>query len=181
LIGVISSVEHIHTATPRDTARAAHIPAHQMAKAVVLKDLQGYVVSVVPSHHSLEIDWVNTEWKRNLELASEKEFKEIFNDCEPGAIPALGAAYGLNVIWDNDLGYTLDIYIEAGGHEHLFCLDRKNFNKLMTSLPHSIISKIKKSAAGSFSALRESRRDRLQYICRIRGKHPAPGKNRRRD
>jgi len=136
-----SMVEHIHTATSHDTARAAHIPAHQLAKAVVLKDQQGFVVSVVPSSHSLEIDWVNAELNRNLELASEKEFKDIFADCETGAVPALGAAYGLNVIWDNDLSYTADIYIEAGDHEHLFCLDRKSFKKLMASLPHSIISK----------------------------------------
>jgi Ala-tRNA(Pro) deacylase len=134
-------VEHAHTTTSYDTAHAAHIPRHQLAKAVVLKDQDGYVVSVVPANRSLEIKWVNEELNRNLEFASEKEFKKYFSDCEPGAVPALGDAYGLDVIWDNDLGYTADVYIEAGDHEHLFCLDRKSFKKLMESLPHSIISK----------------------------------------
>jgi Ala-tRNA(Pro) deacylase len=136
-----SMVEHAHAKTSYETAHAAHIPSHQLAKAVVLKDQQGYVVSVLPANHSLEIDWVNAELNRSLEVATEQEFREIFKDCEMGAIPALGEAYGLNVIWDNDLAYTSDIYIEAGDHEHLFCLDRKNFRKLMSSLPHSIISK----------------------------------------
>jgi Ala-tRNA(Pro) deacylase len=136
-----SMVEHAHTATSRDTAHAAHIPAHQLAKAVVMRDQEGFVVGVVPANHSLEIDWVNEELNRNLQIASEAEFKKIFTDCEPGAVPALGDAYGLNVIWDNDLAYTSDVYIEAGDHEHLFCLDRKSFKKLMKSLPHSIISK----------------------------------------
>ena len=136
-----SMVEHAHTSTPQETARAAHIPAHQLAKAVLLKDQKGYVVSVVPTNHSLEIEWVNDELKRELALASENEFKTLFEDCESGAIPALGDAYGIDVIWDNDLKYTADVYIEAGDHEHLFCVDRKNFGKLMSSLPHSIISK----------------------------------------
>ena len=135
------TVEHPHSSTSRGTARSAHIPAHQLAKAVVLKDDDGYVVSVLPASHSLEISWVNEELKRNLALACEEEFKTLFQDCEAGAVPALGDAYGINVIWDDDLQYTADIYIEAGDHEHLIWLDRKDFKKLMSSLPHSIISK----------------------------------------
>ena len=84
---------------------------------------------------------MNEELKRNLALACEQEFKTLFQDCEAGAVPALGDAYGINVIWDDDLQYTADIYIEAGDHEHLIWLDRKDFKKLMSSLPHSIISK----------------------------------------
>lgn len=134
-------VEHAHTATAQESARAAHIPVHQMAKAVVLKDEASFVVSVLPASHTLEIDWVNDALNRNLVLASEKEFKNLFKDCEIGAVPALGDAYGVQVIWDNDLRYTADVYIEAGDHEHLICLDRKAFRTLMSSLPHSIISK----------------------------------------
>ena len=89
----------------------------------------------------MEIDWVNEELNRNLVLACEEEFKALFEDCEVGAVPALGEAYGINVIWDDDLQYTADIYIEAGDHEHLIWLERRDFKKLMSSLPHSIISK----------------------------------------
>jgi Ala-tRNA(Pro) deacylase len=134
-------VEHRHTATAVGSARAAHLPAHQVAKAVVLHDDEGYVVSVLPANHSLEIGWVNDELDRSLELAEEKEFKTLFDDCELGAVPALGDAYGIQVIWDDELQYTADIYIEAGDHEHLIWLDRKDFKKLMLALPHSIISK----------------------------------------
>jgi Ala-tRNA(Pro) deacylase len=136
-----STVEHPHSATARESARSAHVPAHQVAKAVVLKDDTGFVVSVLPANHTLEIDWVNQELERSLALASETEFKELFKDCELGAVPALSDAYGIQVIWDDDLQYTADIYIEAGDHEHLICLERKDFKKLMSSLPHSVISK----------------------------------------
>jgi Ala-tRNA(Pro) deacylase len=134
-------VEHAHSATAVESAHAAHVPAHQVAKAVVLRDESGYVVSVLPANHSLEIGWVNAELDRSLEMAEEKEFKALFEDCESGAVPALGEAYGVPVIWDDELQYTQDIYIEAGDHEHLIWLERKDFKRLMTSLPHTIISK----------------------------------------
>jgi Ala-tRNA(Pro) deacylase len=134
-------MEHRHTETAVESAHAANVPPHQVAKAVVLCDDAGFVLGVLPANHSLEIDWVNEELGRQLEMACEKEFTELFADCEPGAVPALGEAYGLKVIWDDELGYTSDVYIEAGDHEHLIWLDRHDFRKLMSSLPHSIISK----------------------------------------
>jgi Ala-tRNA(Pro) deacylase len=133
-------VPHEHSATSLETAHKAHIPAHQVAKAVVLCDDAGYVLSVLPATHTLEIDWVNAELKRELTLACEDEFATLFKDCERGAVPALGDAYGIQVIWDDDLKYTADIYIEAGDHEHLIWMERKSFQKLMKSLPHTIIS-----------------------------------------
>jgi Ala-tRNA(Pro) deacylase len=133
-------VEHVHTETAMDSAKSAHIPTHQMAKAVVLEDDAGYVVSVLPANHRLNLDWVNEELNRNLRLAEEKELKALFQDCETGAVPALSNAYGLKVIWDDQLKHTGDIYIEAGDHEHLICMEGRDFNKLMASLPHSIIS-----------------------------------------
>lgn len=132
---------HPHTETAAAAAHAANLPVHQVAKAVVLCDDAGYVLSVVPASHSLELGWVNQELGRNLELANEKEFRNLFADCQPGAVPALGEAYGVPVIWDDELAFTSDIYIEAGDHEHLIWVDRHEFRKLMEALPHAIISK----------------------------------------
>jgi Ala-tRNA(Pro) deacylase len=134
-------VAHAHTETAVDSAHAANVPPHQVAKAVVMCDDAGYVVSVLPANHSLEIGWVNEALGRKLELACEKEFNKLFADCAPGAVPALGEAYGVEVIWDDELAYTSDIFIEAGDHEHLIWLGRHEFKQLMSSLPHSIISK----------------------------------------
>lgn len=134
-------VKHAHTATAEASAHAADVPAHQVAKAVVLRDTEGYVISVLPANHSLEIEWVRAELNRNLEMAAEDEFKKLFEDCETGAVPALGLAYGLQVIWDDELAYTSDVYIESGDHENLIWLDRREFSKLMAGLPHTIISK----------------------------------------
>ncbi|MGD8345892.1 MAG: YbaK/EbsC family protein [Lysobacterales bacterium] len=134
------SVEHSHTETTVDAARSAHVPPHLVAKAVVLKDNAGFLVAVLPSNNRLNIAWVNEELERNLELATEDELAALFKDCETGAVPALSNAYGLKVIWDDQLKHASDIYIEAGDHEHLIHLPGDDFRKLMAKLPHSVIS-----------------------------------------
>ena len=134
------TVEHSHTETAMDSAKSAHVPPHQMAKAVVLEDEDGYIVSVLPSNNRLNLGWVCEELNRELRLASEPELRQLFGDCETGAIPALSEAYGLKVIWDDQLKHASDIYIEAGDHEHLIHLKGHDFQRLMESLPHSIIS-----------------------------------------
>jgi len=135
-----SSVEHQHTDSSVDSAKSAHIPLHQMAKAVVLEDSAGFMVAVLPSSNRLNLGWVNEELERNLKLATEAELKALFKDCETGAIPALSNAYGLKVIWDDQLKHASDIYIEAGDHEHLIHLAGDDFRALMSKLPHSVIS-----------------------------------------
>jgi Ala-tRNA(Pro) deacylase len=133
-------VEHAHTESAIDSAKSAHIPPHQMAKAVVLEDDDGYIVSVVPSNNRLNLGWVNEELERDLKLATESALKSLFRDCATGAIPALSDAYGLKVIWDDQLKHASDIYIEAGDHEHLIHLRGEDFRQLMERLPHSVIS-----------------------------------------
>jgi Ala-tRNA(Pro) deacylase len=134
------TLEHPHTESAMDSAKAAHVPAHQLAKAVVLEDSSGYIVSVLPSSNRLNLGWVNEELQRELKLASEPELKKLFSDCEAGAVPALSNAYGLMVIWDDQLKHASDIYIEAGDHEHLIHLKGEDFKALMSKLPHSVIS-----------------------------------------
>ena len=134
------TVEHVHTDSSMDSAKSAHVPPHQMAKAVVLEDSAGFIVSVLPANNRLNLGWVNEELERDLKLATEPELRQLFKDCDTGAVPALSTAYGLKVIWDDQLKHASDIYIEAGDHEHLIHLKCEDFRNLMEKLPHSVIS-----------------------------------------
>ena len=104
-------VHHMHSATSLESAHSAHVPSHQLAKAVVLEDEKGYIVSVLPSTNRLDMEWVNETLGRDLEMAHEDELTGLFQDCKPGAVPALGDAYGLDVVWDAKLKSASEIYI----------------------------------------------------------------------
>lgn len=133
-------VKHDHSTTALESAHSAHVPSHQVVKAVVLEDATGYIVSVLPSTNRLDLEWVNESLGRQLKMTHEDELPSLFQDCEFGAVPALSNAYGLDVIWDEQLTNASEIYIEAGDHENLIHMHGKDFCKLMEDLPHSIIS-----------------------------------------
>jgi Ala-tRNA(Pro) deacylase len=133
-------VKHLHSSTALESAHSAHVPGHQLAKAVVLEDESGYIVSVLPSTNRVDLEWVNESLGRNLQMAREDELPNLFQDCDYGAVPALSNAYGLDVIWDEQLTNASEIYIEAGDHENLIHMHAEEFFKLMENLPHSIIS-----------------------------------------
>ena len=58
-----------------------------------------------------------------------------FNDCDPGAVPPIGEACGIKTIWDptTSLGQLVDIYFEAGDHNHLIHVSGEQFHALMAS------------------------------------------------
>jgi len=127
------TVRHAHTYSSMDSAQAAHIPGDQIAKAVVLEDDLGYVVAVLPATHKLELGMLHNQTQRNLALASEREVGELFKDCELGAVPALGSAYGLETVCEECLMDTKHIYLEAGDHEQLIHLTGPQFRQAMSN------------------------------------------------
>jgi Ala-tRNA(Pro) deacylase len=65
-----------------------------------------------------------------------KQVETLFLDCEPGAVPALGRAYGLNVVVDDSLAQEPDVYFEAGDHASLVHISGPSFQKLMADARH---------------------------------------------
>lgn len=135
------TVAHPKTYSAHDTATAAHIDDAHIAKAVVLKDEQGYLLAVIPASRKLDLDRVQTELGRKMELAPEDEADRLFQDCLPGAFPPIGRAYGLETILDESLTSLAKIYFEAGDHEHLIVVGNDPFLALMKGLRHGYFSK----------------------------------------
>jgi Ala-tRNA(Pro) deacylase len=73
-------------------------------------------------------------------LVEEDELVQFFKDCEAGAVPVLGKAYGIDTIWDEELKESDVIYMEAGDHRHLICIKQPEFSKLMENTLHDHFS-----------------------------------------
>ena len=69
--------------------------------------------------------------RKHLHLADEDRIAELFADCDRGAIPGLGMAWGIETIVDYELEASAVVYIEAGDHEHLLRLSHDQFHALM--------------------------------------------------
>ena len=134
-------VPHPHTSSSLATAEAAHVSGDKIAKCVVTEDYRGYLMVVVPASHEVEFSMLDDELDRRLELATEEELADIFTDCELGAIPPLGEAYGIDVAIDNRLVGCDDIYFEAGDHVDLIHLRGDDFRDLMAGAEHGQFSR----------------------------------------
>jgi Ala-tRNA(Pro) deacylase len=127
-------VTHLHTLTSMETAAAAHVPGDRLAKAVVLEDDQGYVMAVIPSTYHVELGVLGRQLHRqNLRLAVEPQLRGLFEDCELGAVPPVGAVYGLPTVVEEDLAAQPEVFFEAGDHQQLFHLSQAEFVRLMTA------------------------------------------------
>ena len=135
-----SEYTHEHTATALETATVSHVPGALMVKAVLLSDGTEYLLAALPADRRLEINRLCDFMEQDYELATEDEIAEVFSDCEVGAIPATGQAYGLKMIWDDSLVKPDSVYLEAGDHETLIHVDKDNFLRLMGEASHTTIS-----------------------------------------
>jgi Ala-tRNA(Pro) deacylase len=122
---------HTHTASSAESAAVAHVPGDRLAKSVVLEDDQGYLMVVLPANRRLDLSELQRQLKRNLELANEYELGNLFRDCEIGALPAIGPAYGLETLVDDTIAEQPEIYFEAGDHEQLIHVSSEVFETLM--------------------------------------------------
>jgi len=128
---------HELSRTSAETARSAHIQAHQLAKSVLLEDDAGCVVAVLPADQSILVSEVNQILgRKDLKLSNENRIAQLFGDCDRGAIPAVGMAWGLDTIVDDDLSNNDTVYLEGGDHERLLQMTREQFQQLMGDQLH---------------------------------------------
>jgi len=128
-------IPHTRTTNSSQTAEAAHVPGSQLAKCVMLHDDSGYLMAILPSTRRVDLDAIDEQLGRRLMLAREDELPAMFRDCEPGAIPPLGKAYGIDVVMDDDLLKADDVYFEAGDHRALVHVSGEDFLQLMGDAP----------------------------------------------
>ena len=134
------TLEHEHTRDSMHSAQAAGIPGDRLAKCVVLEDDRGFLMAVIPATHKVDLGAIHLALNRNLGLATDRELLELFKDCEPGAVPPLGPAYGIDTILDERLADPPEIYFEAGDHQLLVHMLGSEFLRVMANVPRGHFS-----------------------------------------
>lgn len=133
-------VPHDTTASSIRSAEACHISADCLAKAVVLLDDDGYLLAVLPASHHLRFDDLEEQGHWPVRMATEQEIEELFPDCAPGAVPPIGAAYGLKTLVDESIAELPEIYFEGGDHKTLVHMSGPAFDRIMAGAEHGHFS-----------------------------------------
>ncbi len=112
-------IPHEPTMSSMHTAEVCHISGDRLAKGIVLARDGGYVLAVLPASRHIRLPELRTQLGPDVSLATEGEISRLFQDCVPGAVPAIGTCYALEVIIDESISDQPDVYIEAGDHATL--------------------------------------------------------------
>lgn len=125
-------VHHKISEDPIQTASYAKVPLMSIAKAVILEDHQGHhLMAVVPGSDRVKLHKLGKLTDSELNLAPEEKLRELFKDCEIGAIPALGPAFHMDTWYASCLLNQDKIYIESGDHQCLLELSKADFERAM--------------------------------------------------
>ncbi len=132
------TLSHAHSDSSVGSAISAKISPNTIAKAVVLEDHEGHnLMAVLPANHKVSLHKLGDQLDLKLHLVDETQLCKMFHDCALGAVPAIGQAYNMNLVYDETLDQLGDIYLEAGDHETLIHLTNEQFSKLMINARHS--------------------------------------------
>jgi len=134
---------HNYSHSSAESARTAGVPPHQLAKSVIIEDDGGCLMAVIPADKTVMLGKLaHMLGRKNLCLANENRIAALFDDCDRGAVPAFGMAWGVETIVDEELEANDVVYVEAGDHEHLLRMSQQQFHELMSATRHGHFCKL---------------------------------------
>ena len=122
---------HPQAFTAQEVAAAEHVPGYEMAKVVMARDGDEYLMAVLPAPYKVHLGKLREATaKPGLRLATEGEFAGLFPQCAPGAMPVFGNLYGMPVWVDELLTKDKQIVFNAGSHEQTVHMAYADFARL---------------------------------------------------
>ncbi|MDH3419889.1 MAG: YbaK/EbsC family protein [Gammaproteobacteria bacterium] len=111
------------------------------AKARLLKDAHGFVLTVTAVGRDLDIGLLRRELHRELIPAGDDDLDELFCDCEAGSVPPIGPWYRVPTIVDSSLRDQTDIFFDAGMSRSLVQVTEPSFEKLLEGAEYFAFSR----------------------------------------
>jgi Ala-tRNA(Pro) deacylase len=113
-------IQHAPSFTAPETAASAHVSGHDFAKTVMVLVGDELAMVVLPANRRLPLEdlrqMLGTD---DVFLASEGDFRDVFPDCEVGAMPPFGNLYGIPVYIDQRLTEEQEIAFNACTHREV--------------------------------------------------------------
>jgi len=141
-----SLLAHPTAWTAQREAEAAHVPGSSWAKTIVCFADGRPILAVVPAPLAVDLSRLqDLVHAGSIRLGKEKEFGDLYQDCELGAMPPLGPLYGQPVFLDERLARGSDLAFSAGTHHDAI---RMSYSEFM-NLVHPTVAEIARSFASA--------------------------------
>jgi Ala-tRNA(Pro) deacylase len=125
-------ITHSPAYTAQGIAALAHIPGRQMAKTVIVRDQDKYIMTVLPASQHIDLRALREVLgATDVHIAHESEFEKLFPGCELGAMPPFGNLFGMPVFCEATLRNERQIAFNAGTHRELIQMEFDDFLDLV--------------------------------------------------
>ena len=126
------SISHSAAYTAQEIAASAHVPGKELAKTVMVKIDGKMAMAVLPASYKVDLTHLKEALgATTVELASEREFRDMFPGCETGGMPPFGNLFDMEVYVSAKLAEDQEIAFNAGSHTELLKLAYKDFERLV--------------------------------------------------
>lgn len=127
-----TTLKHSLAYTAQEIAAVSHIPGKNLAKTVMINLKGKLAMAVLPASYKIDFDHLKQALGTDtVRLAHEKEFLNLFPDCEVGAMPPFGNLYGMDVYVAHSLSEDEEIAFNSCTHSELIRMKFKDFKKLV--------------------------------------------------
>jgi Ala-tRNA(Pro) deacylase len=124
--------KHQEAYTAQEIAAAMHVPGKDLAKVVMVKSKDRYIMAVVPASWRIDFNKLkDVLHEKDVRLATEEEFKSVFPDCEAGAEPPFGNLYNIDTYVDKSLAKDDHIFFNAGNHYETVVMDYNDYTNIV--------------------------------------------------
>ncbi len=126
------SVRHSPAFTAAEVAASAHVSARSFAKTIIIKVEDVPAMLALPANRRILIHELREMLENeHVKLASEHEIRDLFPDCELGAMPPFGPLYGMKVHVTVGLTLEREITFNAGTHTETITMAYADFERLV--------------------------------------------------
>jgi Ala-tRNA(Pro) deacylase len=126
------SIVHSPAYTAQEVAASAHITGRELAKVVIVELDKQMAMAVLPANRKIVLqDLREVTGSEQVKFASEEQFKQMFPDCETGAMPPFGNLYGMEVYVAEALTNNDEIAFNAGSHTEVIKMAFADFQRLV--------------------------------------------------
>ena len=126
------TITHSPAYTSQEVAALAHVSGKEFAKTVILRLDDELAMAVLPAHRRIVTqDLRDLTGCDRVRFATEEEFKELFPDCETGAMPPFGNLYDMEVYVAPELTADEEIAFNAGTHTEVMRMAYRDFERIV--------------------------------------------------
>jgi Ala-tRNA(Pro) deacylase len=141
------AVTHPAAVTAQEQAAAMRVPGGSVAKVLIVKERDGYVMAVVAASAEVDLDRLKgLIGHGEIRMATVEEVAAVVPDCMPGAIPPFGAMYGLRSFVDRGLLAVPRVSMPAGDAASAIRMRSAEFRRLVDAragdfaIPESLVA-----------------------------------------